>query len=339
MGTTDDRDSLFLRRTPSAARPEDVVAPSEEALGEPAGLYVDPADRPALVASRPRRWVGPIVVALAIVVTYAGWRALQTAPSPPPVVAAPEPTPPKRAPEVAQQPAVKYPLPDALSGAKPDVSLPSLADSDAVLRAAIVSLASNTALRNLLQQSDVARRIVATIDNLPRSKVLWCLADDATKRCLWSPATQHAPIDARNGALRALHAACRAVDPEELASVYGAYYPLLQEQYRAWLPGGQLQRSRSGRSTTCSQRPFQPRRRLRSLTGAWTPISRRARRVEDMLPQRRQSVRSAKSAIRRARATGPPDAESAWWRRRRYGATPAAAGRLQPAASSMRSLR
>jgi len=232
----DNRDSLFLQRTPPAAPPEDVVAPPEDELGEPAGFYVDPADRPVLVASRQRRWVGPIVVAIAIVVTYVGWRALQPPPSPPPVVAAPEPTPPKPAPEVAQQPAVKYPLPDALSGAKPDASLPSLADSDAVLGAAIVSLASNTALRNLLQQTDVARRVVATIDNLPRSKVPWKLLPVAPPSGAFVVAgdAAHATIDARNGARYAPYMLIvAAVDPKELASVYGAYYPLLQEQYRA----------------------------------------------------------------------------------------------------------
>jgi hypothetical protein len=236
MAMTDDRDSLFLRRTPPSAPLEDVVAPLEAAAAGPAGLYVDPADRPALVASRPRRWVAPIVVAVAIVVTYAGWRALQPPPSPPPVVAAPEPTPPKPAPEVAQQPAVKYPLPDALSGAKTDVSLPSLADSDAVLSAAIVAMASNTTLRNLLQKTDVARRIVATIDNLPRTKVPWKLLPVAPPSGAFVVAgdAAHTTIDARNGARYAPYMLIvAAVDPKELASVYGAYYPLLQEQYRA----------------------------------------------------------------------------------------------------------
>jgi hypothetical protein len=234
MGTTDDRDSLFLRRTPPAARPEDVVAPSEEALGEPAGLYVDPADRPALVASRPRRWVGPIVVALAIVVTYAGWRALQTVPSPPPVVAAPEPTPPKRAPEVAQQPAVKYPLPDALSGAKPDVSLPSLADSDAV-----PARRSFRWLRTQAAQPVAADRRRPTHRGHdrqpPRSKAPWkplpvTPPSGASGRRRRGTRYDRCP-QWRGYAPYMLIVA--AVDPKELASVYGAYYPLLQEQYRA----------------------------------------------------------------------------------------------------------
>lgn len=237
MAPTEDRDSLFIRRAPPGT-PPDNIAPDDGAAVEPPGFFVDPADRPAPVVSRQRRWVAPVVVAVAIVVTYAGWRVLQPPPAspPPPAVAAPEEAPPKPAPEVAQQPAVKYPLPDTLSGTKTDVSLPSLADSDAVLGAAIVALASNTALRSLLQQTDVARRIVATIDNLPRSKVPWKLLPVAPPSGAFVVAgdAAHATIDARNGPRYAPYMLIvAAVDPKELASVYGAYYPLLQEQYRA----------------------------------------------------------------------------------------------------------
>ena len=243
MAQTDDRDSLFLQRARPTAPPEGfgvpleepLVIPPEEAPSELDSLYVDPTDRPALTAPRQRRWIAPIVVAAAIIVTYLGWRTLQQ-PAPPPAVAVPEATPPKPAPDVAQQPAVKYPLPDALSGAKTDASLPSLADSDAVLGAAIVALASNTALRNLLQKTDVARRVVATIDNLPRNKVPWKLLPVAPPNgaFLVSGNASRATIDSRNSARYAPYMLIvAAVDPKELASVYGAYYPLLQEQYRA----------------------------------------------------------------------------------------------------------
>src|SRR5262249_8881906 len=110
MSSTDPRDSLLLRRTPESARSEPTFAlPDETTPVEPAGPYVAPADRPALAAPRPRRWIAPIVVGLAIAGVYIGWRVLQ--PPPPPVVATQE-APPKPAPEVAQEPAEKHPLPD-----------------------------------------------------------------------------------------------------------------------------------------------------------------------------------------------------------------------------------
>jgi hypothetical protein len=225
---------MLLRRAPESVRSEPTISlPDEATPVEPAGPYVDPADRPALAAPRPRRWIAPIVVALAIIGTYVGWRLLQ--PPPPPVVAVPE-VAPKPAPEVAQEPVEKHPLPDALSGAKPDVSLPSLADSDAVLSAAIVSLASNTTLRELLRQTDVARRIVATIDNLPRNKVPWKLlpVTPPSGAFLVAGPAARPTIDPRNSTRYAPYMRIvDAVDPKELATVYGAYYPLLQEQYRA----------------------------------------------------------------------------------------------------------
>ena len=219
----------MLRRASERAEP--AIAPEE--IAGPAGPYVDPSDRPALAAPPPRRWIAPIVVGLAIAATYIGWRVLQQ--PPPPTVAAPE-APAKAAPEVAQEPAEKHPLPEALSSAKSDASLPSLADSDAVLSAALVSLANNTALRELLKQTDVARRVVATIDNLPRSKVPWKLLPitPPSGAFLVAGPASRPTIDARNSARYAPYMRIvDAVDPRELATVYGAYYPLLQEQYRA----------------------------------------------------------------------------------------------------------
>jgi DUF3014 family protein len=219
----------LLRRAPERAEP--TIAPEE--IAEPAGPYVDPSDRPALAAPPPRRWIAPIIIGLAIAATYIGWRVLQQ--PPPPTVVAPEARP-KPAPEVAQEPSEKHPLPEALSGAKSDASLPSLADSDAVLSAAFVSLANNTALRELLKQTDVARRLVATIDNLPRNKVPWKLLPitPPSGAFLVAGPASRPTIDARNSVRYAPYMRIvEAVDPKELATVYGAYYPLLQEQYRA----------------------------------------------------------------------------------------------------------
>ena len=49
--------------------------------------------------------------------------------------------------------------------------LPALADSDAPLREALAQLAGASAVKDYLQPESVIRRMVVTIDNLPRQKV------------------------------------------------------------------------------------------------------------------------------------------------------------------------
>src|SRR5258708_28050084 len=75
---------------------------------------------------------------------------------------------PKPAPPAAAAPAVetgpKHPLPEAPSPAP----LPKLGESDAAIGEALASLLGADAFKRLLVPEDLVRRIVATIDNLPR---------------------------------------------------------------------------------------------------------------------------------------------------------------------------
>src|SRR5258708_21156073 len=76
---------------------------------------------------------------------------------------APKPAPPAAAaPPVDKGP--KHPLPDAPS----PVPLPKLGESDATIGEALASLLGADAFKRLLVPEDLVRRIVATIDNLPR---------------------------------------------------------------------------------------------------------------------------------------------------------------------------
>lgn len=184
-------------------------------------------------------WViGVIVLALAAG-GYWWWQGRIPQPPPqaaaPPVIQAPpvpdmkgEPAPIQhpieQAPAVAEQPAEPKPAP-----------LPALVDSDATLTEALAGLIGEKSLREFFIPENLASRIVATIDNLPREKV-------AVKiRPVRGPAGLMA-VDG-SGAERTIGAANEsryapyvrlvdAVPTKPLASLYLRFYPLLQQAYR-----------------------------------------------------------------------------------------------------------
>ena len=146
--------------------------------------------------------------------------------------AAPEPAPAAAA--VAETPTAlppDYPVP----AAKPDApALPALADSDTAIRAALASLFSPGALERILIPDMLIRRIVATIDNLPRERVAIALqpirrtpppvlVSDSGGRLLLSPANAE-----RYAAQVSLFT---AVDAVQLVALYFRWYPLFQSAY------------------------------------------------------------------------------------------------------------
>ncbi len=70
----------------------------------------------------------------------------------------------------ADESAIAHPLP-AAGNATSSAPLPALADSDMPLRAALAQLGSADAVKDYLTPQDVIRKMVVTIDNLPRQKV------------------------------------------------------------------------------------------------------------------------------------------------------------------------
>ena len=112
--------------------------------------------------------------------------------------------------------------------------LPPLADSDGPLGAAVAALLRAPALPDLFYPDRLARRWVATIDNLPREQValdvralrppggpLAVRGEDATLAI----APDNTARYARYMTLLA------AVDPAQAAAMYRRFYPLLQEAY------------------------------------------------------------------------------------------------------------
>jgi hypothetical protein len=144
------------------------------------------------------------------------------------------PTAPSTPQPAQPEPGIAHPVP-AAGGNAAEAPLPELADSDAPLRDALTQLSSADAVKNFLVPQDVIRKLVVTIDNLPRQKV-------AVEKRPVNPVAGtfiadgdelHATLDARNfERYKPLVAAINQVDMKQLAALYIHYYPLFQQSYQ-----------------------------------------------------------------------------------------------------------
>jgi DUF3014 family protein len=198
---------------------------------------LDPDD--AALHLRPRshatRWA-LVLVALAVAVAVATWFVRMRHPAVPPApVAQPAAPAPQVAPQPALAPAVDHPIESLAPAAPAAVALPALDDSDAAIGDALRALMPGGAFEALVYPSRVARRIVATVDNLPRATVA---IDARPVRPVSGPlavtAGQGAPaIGADNAARYAQYvSALASVDSHALVAAYARFYPLLQQAYR-----------------------------------------------------------------------------------------------------------
>jgi len=145
------------------------------------------------------------------------------------------PTPAVGAVPAAPDSGITHPLPSAAGSANPAEPLPVLADSDMPLRSELARISSTDAVKDFLSPQDVVRKIVVTIDNLPRQKV-------AVEKRPVTPAAGtfaangdelHATLDQHNfERYKPMVAAINQVDMKQLGAVYIHYYPLFQESYQ-----------------------------------------------------------------------------------------------------------
>lgn len=172
-------------------------------------------------------WLWALVAALLLAGGGFWWWQSQPAepPLPPPPLARNEPAPPAQA-----EPVVEHPLPAVPS----EPPLPPLATSDALLTQALIELAGNPRLQEWLQLPGLARRIVATVDNLPRDKLppaQWPLRPvGGTLRVTGSG--ESLAIDPANAARYAMHVKLlESIDVQKLVALYVRTYPLFQQAY------------------------------------------------------------------------------------------------------------
>lgn len=142
---------------------------------------------------------------------------------PPPAEPPPRPGP--------VEPEVRHPVPQ-MPAEKP---LPALDTSDATMRNSLAELVEDSTLIKLPVLKDFVRRVVATIDNLPRRAAaarLWPLKP-APGQFKVSGDEEHPAIAADNSARYAIYVRlAEAIDSTKLAAVYFHYYPLFQQAYR-----------------------------------------------------------------------------------------------------------
>ncbi len=129
---------------------------------------------------------------------------------------------------------IAHPLPPAAGNAAA-APLPDLADSDAPLRDALGQISSEDAVKDFLVPQDLIRKIVVTIDNLPRQKIAVDKrpANPAAGSFLANGDELHATLDQRNfERYKPMVAVVNQLDAKQLGALYIHYYPLFQQSYQ-----------------------------------------------------------------------------------------------------------
>lgn len=130
----------------------------------------------------------------------------------------------------ATPPPIAYPMP----AQQPAQALPDLDASDPALRSGLAGLVDAQTLAERIVFEAFVRRVVATIDNLPREKVNLRQLPVKTVPGPFLTAVDDQGIRLRpdNSARYAVYMrAVEAVDTEKLVVLYARFYPLFQQAY------------------------------------------------------------------------------------------------------------
>jgi hypothetical protein len=138
-------------------------------------------------------------------------------------------------PAAASEPGIAHPVPEGAGDAASAVPLPALADSDAPLRDALSRISGADAVKDFLVPQDLVRKLVVTIDNLPRQKVAVEKrpANPVSGAFLADGDELHATLDERNfERYKPMVAVVKHLDAQQLGALYIHYYPLFQQSYQ-----------------------------------------------------------------------------------------------------------
>jgi hypothetical protein len=182
-------------------------------------------DRPFVRPQRKATWpwlLAAAVALLAMTGIYYYYLLDLRGPAPAPVVEAPPAPAPVTPPQAAASPdpSLRHPLPAA-----PPVSLPTLDNSDAMARDSLVGLLGGKAFQDMVIPAQLVRRIVATVDNLPRPT--------APRRAIpLSPVPGAFVPEASNAARYGPYVRVfESIDSAALVKRYASAYPLFQRAY------------------------------------------------------------------------------------------------------------
>ena len=179
----------------------------------------------------PGRWIVVIIALIGVAaIVYYNWfrQAPEVQPQPQP------PAPPvatKPAPETEAKPKIQYPVTEA----EEEKPLPVLGESDAAMKEALTGLFGRYALGKYFYLDEIIRRIVATVDNLPREKLSQRLVPvkPVPGKFLVTGKQENFELDPANYARYApyVHLA-EAVNVKKAVAVYVHFYPLFQKAYK-----------------------------------------------------------------------------------------------------------
>jgi hypothetical protein len=171
-------------------------------------------------------WVAGILIAAGLGGAYYYWRQNSDKGVAPPVpIERPVP-----------EPAIRHPLPGAQTSAQP---LPALQESDGAVLEALGAQFGKEPVSQFLRPDGIIRRIVVTVDNLPRKKVAvelrpvnpapGTLLVTSTSAAL---ASEQIILSARNYArYKPFVELIKAADTRKTAALYLHFYPLFQQAY------------------------------------------------------------------------------------------------------------
>lgn len=172
-----------------------------------------------------------LAVIAALVAAYTWYVREHHAPQPERYEAAAQ-TPSERAPEASAEPAIRHPI----AAPQPETAkpLPALEMSDTMMRHSLVDLIGGKAFAAMVIPAELVRRIVATVDNLPRETAPQRMIP--LKPVPGSFATagsgEAATLDTANFARYAPYVrVLESVNTRALVSVYVEAYPLFQRAY------------------------------------------------------------------------------------------------------------
>jgi hypothetical protein len=178
-----------------------------------------------------KRWIFPAIAAFGLV-GVGLWFAFAYRPAVP--VPAPPPAPPAPVADPAPADATLHPVPPP-SADVTQPPLPALNDSDPALLAALEQVLGVPVVKDFFVRENLVRRLVVSIDNLPRPKL------SAERRPIVGPPglfqvqgdELHATLDPQNYVrYRPMVAVIRALDMQRVAEVYFRFYPLFQSAYQ-----------------------------------------------------------------------------------------------------------
>lgn len=181
------------------------------------------------------RSLGPTGIATIVaVIAIAGAAAWFYWPAPAEAPAPSVPAPTAQVPDPPKEPAPHFPAPEASGKPVGAVPLPALDASDAALVQSLSSAIGAQAFARLLRPESLVRRIVATVDNLPRESIAWRMSPVAPVGGLLVTTGRDGTLalaPANAARYEPLVRLVARLDAKRLVAVYAHYYPLFQQAY------------------------------------------------------------------------------------------------------------